>query len=72
MKLRISFAFLTLMLPSSARADNWPQWRGPDNDGNCKETGLPTEWSDTKNIAWKLPTTTGRSRTVQAASRSRG
>src|SRR5438477_12740708 len=38
-----------------ARADNWPQWRGPDNDGNCKEAGLPTEWSDTKNIAWKLP-----------------
>jgi outer membrane protein assembly factor BamB len=40
---------------SAARADNWPQWRGPTNDGVCKETNLPTEWSDTKNVAWKLP-----------------
>jgi outer membrane protein assembly factor BamB len=38
-----------------ARADNWPQWRGPTNDGVCRETNLPSEWSDTKNIAWKLP-----------------
>jgi outer membrane protein assembly factor BamB len=38
-----------------AHAENWPQWRGPDNDGICKETKLPTEWDATKNIAWKLP-----------------
>jgi outer membrane protein assembly factor BamB len=35
-------------------ADNWPQWRGPNNDGICKETNLPTEWSATKNVVWKL------------------
>jgi outer membrane protein assembly factor BamB len=51
----ILIALLTISTIPSARADNWPQWRGPDNDGNCKETRLPTEWSDTKNIAWKLP-----------------
>jgi outer membrane protein assembly factor BamB len=38
----------------SARADNWPQWRGPANDGVCKEKNLSSEWSDTKNIVWKL------------------
>ena len=37
-----------------ADADNWPQWRGPNNDGICNETHLPTEWSATKNIVWKL------------------
>jgi outer membrane protein assembly factor BamB len=37
-----------------ARAENWPGWRGPDNNGICKETNLPVEWSETKNIAWKL------------------
>jgi len=37
-----------------AHADNWPQWRGPDNNGICKETNLPAEWSAAKNIAWKL------------------
>jgi outer membrane protein assembly factor BamB len=36
-------------------ADNWPQWRGPANDGICKETNLPAEWSDAKNILWKVP-----------------
>ena len=37
------------------RADNWPHWRGPDDNGVSKETGLPTTWSEKKNIAWKLP-----------------
>jgi len=36
------------------RGDNWPQWRGPENNGVSKETKLPVIWSDTKNIAWKL------------------
>ncbi|WP_197740660.1 outer membrane protein assembly factor BamB family protein [Tuwongella immobilis] len=35
-------------------AENWPQWRGAANDGISDEKGLPTEWSETKNIAWKL------------------
>jgi outer membrane protein assembly factor BamB len=47
--------FLLLLALAVVRADNWPQWRGPTNDGICKETKLPTEWSATQNIAWKLP-----------------
>ncbi len=38
-----------------ARADNWPQWRGPENNGIARVTGLPTSWSESKNIVWKLP-----------------
>ncbi|MBI2803986.1 MAG: PQQ-like beta-propeller repeat protein [Planctomycetes bacterium] len=37
-----------------ASADNWPQWRGPTNDGISKETGLPTSFGVDKNLAWKL------------------
>ncbi len=37
-----------------AWADNWPQWRGPNNDGHSAETGLPVEWNAQKNIVWKL------------------
>ena len=37
-----------------ARADNWPQWRGPAYDGVSQETNLPARWSDTENVAWKL------------------
>ena len=35
-------------------AENWPQWRGPHLDGTSTETGLPTVWSDTENVAWTL------------------
>jgi len=38
---------------ASARADNWPRFRGPDGSGVSSATGLPTTWSDTENIAWK-------------------
>ena len=34
---------------------NWPQWRGPDNNGvSLEKKPLPAEWSETKNLAWKL------------------
>ena len=45
-------ALAALALPASA--DNWPQWRGPKNDGHSAEKGLPTEWSADSNIVWKL------------------
>ena len=37
-----------------SHAENWPQWRGPSLDGVSKETGVPTKWSTTENISWKL------------------
>jgi outer membrane protein assembly factor BamB len=36
----------------AADETNWPQWRGP-HCGVSTEKNLPTEWSETKNIAWK-------------------
>ena len=36
-------------------ADNWPQWRGPSLNGVAAEKGLPVKWSETENVAWKLP-----------------
>jgi outer membrane protein assembly factor BamB len=38
-----------------ALADNWPSWRGPDANGISKETSLPAQWSETKNIVWRVP-----------------
>jgi outer membrane protein assembly factor BamB len=32
---------------------NWPQWRGTGGNGISGETGVPSEWSESKNIAWK-------------------
>jgi outer membrane protein assembly factor BamB len=45
-----AFVFCTAL-----SAGDWPQWRGPKNDGHSPETGLPTEWGADKNIVWKLP-----------------
>ena len=36
-----------------AHAENWPQFRGPNRQGNSTETGLPLEWSATSHVAWK-------------------
>ena len=40
---------------ADAGAQHWPQWRGPAASGVSAETGLPVQWSDTQNIAWKAP-----------------
>ena len=47
-------AVLAAAAVAPAPADNWPQWRGPKNDGHSAETGLPTEWGPDKNVVWKL------------------
>lgn len=50
----LSVGLLPLALAGAVRADNWPQWRGPNGDGISKESDLPTRWSTTENIAWRL------------------
>ena len=32
----------------------WPQWRGPQMTGVALHADPPVEWSDTKNIQWKV------------------
>jgi len=34
---------------------SWAQWRGPQSQGVSAEKGLPSEWSESKNILWKTP-----------------
>lgn len=34
----------------------WPQWRGPSAQGIATATQIPTHWSDTTNIRWKVKT----------------
>jgi outer membrane protein assembly factor BamB len=36
-------------------AENWPAWRGPDMNGISKEKNLPSKWTNSENITWKLP-----------------
>lgn len=47
-------AFLLAGSPAFA-ADNYPEFRGPHGDGRSEAKGLPTQWSETQNIRWKVP-----------------
>lgn len=37
-----------------AAAEDWPGWRGPRGDGSSLEKNVPTRWSGTDNVAWKV------------------
>ena len=47
----IIFSAAVLNLQSA----EWSRFRGPNGSGISTETGLPLEWSGTKNIVWKAP-----------------
>ena len=32
----------------------WPQWRGPHGTGVSRSANPPLEWSETKNVRWKV------------------
>ena len=38
----------------TAMGADWRQFRGPGGQGFSDEKGLPTEWSASKNIVWKI------------------
>lgn len=42
-------------LGTRATADNWPYWRGPQNNGVCEEKNLPAEFDKSKNVVWRVP-----------------
>lgn len=47
-------SWLLLFLACSTRAEeNWPQFRGPHQDGHSDAVGLPVKWSETQNVKWK-------------------
>lgn len=51
MRLAATLLFLQMVVS----AEDWPQFRGPAGQGHSAETGLPIEWSESKNVAWKVP-----------------
>ena len=38
----------------SAAAEEWTEFRGPAGNGHSTVTGLPTQWSETENVAWRI------------------
>jgi outer membrane protein assembly factor BamB len=51
-----AFALLAALAGGGASADDWPDWRGPHQDGRSAEKNLPSRWSPSgENLAWKAP-----------------
>ena len=38
----------------AASDEGWPQWRGPRATGEAPAADPPVEWSETRNIRWKI------------------
>lgn len=44
------------LLAAPDEGAHWPQWRGPNGDGTAAaHSDPPVEWSEDRNIKWKLP-----------------
>ena len=51
------FAMTTMAGADTADPDAlhyWPQWRGPLANGVAPQANPPVEWSETKNVRWKI------------------
>ena len=53
-RLAAACTLLVALTLATARADNWPAWRGPTGQGFSAEKNLPTKWSATENVRWKI------------------
>lgn len=52
MKITAALLLASLSLQTAVLAENWPNWRGPDQDGSSPETGLPEKFSTTEGVRW--------------------
>jgi len=69
--LRPAVVALPLLLSALSRAEDWPQWRGPDRDSVCGESGLLTSFpADGLKVRWRVPVGWGFSSPVVAQGRA--
>ena len=52
---RLFISLAVLFCATLLRAENWPQWRGPNFNGSSGEKGLPSEFSKSNNVVWRAP-----------------
>ena len=47
------FFILIVTTASAATDNNWPHWRGPDNNGSMNSGNYPVKW-DPEKVLWKI------------------
>ena len=50
----LTLSFLISLSASLAGAGDWPSWRGPHHTGASDEQKLPTKFSRTENVLWRI------------------
>src|SRR4051812_27118281 len=52
-----AYVLLTFLIGSAARAADldWPEFRGPTQQGHSTSTNLPLTWSETEHVKFKTP-----------------
>jgi len=53
-RLKSFLALSAFLISATAYGQDWPQWRGPGNNGISASKGLPATWSKTENVAWRV------------------
>ena len=54
LSLTVLFCINSAFAADDARDLNWPQWRGPQANGVAPHGNPPVEWSETRNVRWKV------------------
>jgi outer membrane protein assembly factor BamB len=66
----VFFLSLVLLCGSTARAGDWPQFRGAGGLGSSDDDALPLQWGPEKNVRWKA-TLPGRGVSCPVVARGR-
>ncbi len=53
--LRLIWTVAGIFIPLAGFAADFPQFRGENGSGVAAETSIPSKWSTTENVAWKVP-----------------
>jgi outer membrane protein assembly factor BamB len=62
----LALLLCTAFLSTTAFAQDWPQWRGPNRDGNVSGAVIPASWPKTLKEQWKVTVGIGHSSPVVA------
>jgi outer membrane protein assembly factor BamB len=67
MKARCFLQIALVVLASSAPAEDWMRFRGPNGSGVSNDAGFPAEFNKTRNMLWRTPVRAGKSSPVLSA-----
>jgi outer membrane protein assembly factor BamB len=51
----VALLLLSWQAAPVAQSGRWPEFRGPTGQGHAGEADLPLEWSESRNVRWKVP-----------------